>query len=190
MWTRIVRHLCVSTYILIVLGCTNATPEVSFLRPMDEFDFKKSFFTTSDLSGIPLEASCTKFIDHIDMSFDDGTTWNSVSAYDPSQPTNPCSNQLFQITLMSSKSPWSSMSIINGQTLKVKFRAQSRTGNYVYREISVKYTAGGTASQETLAGAHTSQDAGGLFVLRGKVRAQQQSISSSSSYIIRGRILQ
>lgn len=169
------------------MGCTDANPKVSALRALDQFDFKKNFVVTADLNSVPLQATCSRFIDHVDVSFDNGTTWTNTSSYDATSQFD-CGNSNYAVTLSNSKSPWNGMSFSNGQVVNVKFRALSRAGFFVYRDISIKYTPSATIRQEVLVGAATSKAAG--LVLKGRLRAQKQSIASGGSFIIRGRILE
>ncbi|MDG0816204.1 hypothetical protein [Bdellovibrio svalbardensis] len=169
------------------MGCTDANPKVAALHALDEFEFKKNFVVTADLSSIPLQAKCSRFIDHVDVSFDSGATWTNTSTYDTSSQFD-CANSNYTMTLSNSKAPWNSMSFTSGQVVNVKFRALSRVGNYVYRDISVKYTPSATIRQEVLVGAGTSTAAN--IVLKGRIRAQKQAVASGGSVVVKGRILE
>ncbi len=187
MHSKYVRYLCLFLSLFIYVGCSDANPKVSTLRALDEFDFKKNFVVAADLSSVPLQAKCSRFIDHVDVSFDNGITWTNTSSYDTSSQFD-CPNSNYAVTLSNSKSPWNSMSFTNGQVVNVKFRAMSRAGFYVYRDISVKYTPSATIRQEVLVGAGTSSATN--IVLKGRVRAQKQTVATGGSFIVRGRILE
>lgn len=187
MQTRIAKYFCLFLSLLIYVGCSDANPKVSALRALDEFDFTRNFITAVDLSSIPLQAKCSPFIDHVDVSFDGGTTWTNTSSYDTSSQFD-CANKNYAVTLSNSKSPWNSMTFTNGEVLDVKFRALSRAGFYVYRDISVKYSPSASIKQEVLVGAGTSSSAG--MVLKGRLRAQNQSVATGGSFVVKGRILE
>ncbi|UYL07711.1 hypothetical protein B9G69_011705 [Bdellovibrio sp. SKB1291214] len=172
--------------LVFVLGCSDAKPTVSFLRPMDNFEFKPSKdVVTSTLTTIPLHAECSRFITSVDLSFDGGTTWTSSDAYDPGYVI--CSKDgTYEITLSNSKAPLNSMTINNGDSFIVKFRAWSRAGIYVYREVTVRYVPPAQIKQGILAGAGVQTGTG--LVLRGRILAHQQQTASGGGFKVSGRV--
>ncbi|HEX7675676.1 MAG TPA: hypothetical protein VF412_15985 [Bdellovibrio sp.] len=185
MFQKTIGHFCLLLSLLFFVGCSDATPHVSALRALDQFEFKTTNVVSADLSVVPLQATCSKFISSVDVSFDGGTTWQASTSYDSaSQPCSTAGN--YTLTLSNSKSPWSSETFTNGQNISVKFRAFSRAGYYVYREVIVKYTPSATIRQEVLAGMGSSSN--GSVKLKGRLRAQRQVSSSGSGYILKGRI--
>lgn len=185
MFQKTIGHFCLLLSLLIFVGCTNATPHVAALRALDQFEFKTSNVVSADLSSVPLQAICSKFISSVDVSFDGGTTWQASTAYDATS-TSCSASGTYSLTLSNSKSPWSSETFTNGQNISVKFRAFSRAGYYVYREVIVKYTPSATIRQEVLAGAGSAS--GGGMQIKARLRAQRQVSSSGSGYILKGRI--
>lgn len=173
---------------LALIGCTDVTPTVGMLKSIEGFDFKSSKLMASSLSSISLQASCSSFIEAIELSFD-GTNWIQPTAYDPAAKSM-CDNGSFAITLSNSQAPWNAMSFANGQLITVKFRARSRVGNWIYRNVEIKYTPSTTISQEVLAGSQVQSNVGAGMVLRGRLRAQNQTVATGGSYKIKGRILQ
>lgn len=171
-----------------LIGCTDVTPTVGMLKVIEGFDFKSSKLMTASLSHVSLQASCSSFIEAIELSFD-GTSWIQPTAYDPAAKSM-CDNGSFAITLSNSQAPWNAMSFANGQLITVKFRARSRIGNWIYRTVEIKYAPSTTISQEVLAGSQVQSNLGAAIVLRGRLRAQTQTVATGGAYKIRGRILQ
>ncbi|MGE5085491.1 MAG: hypothetical protein ACM3MG_04270 [Bacillota bacterium] len=170
--------------LFLIVGCSDASPTVSYLKAMDKFDFSATNVTTADLSSVPLKAECTSFLDRIELSFD-GNTWISSNTYDPNSK-NSCSGGTYSINISNQISPLSGMNIKNGDTFPVQFRAFSRAGYYVYRTVQIKYTPSATIRQAILAGATTSSNS--QNILKGRALASQQTTASGSGLILRGRI--
>lgn|GEM_PF-1933456 len=174
-------------FLLFLVGCSDTSPSVSILRAIDGFDFVPPQVVTASLNSVPLQANCSLFVGNVEMSFDGGTTWITPTSYDPTAKS-ACENGSFAITLSRHKSPWNSMTFSPGQTLSVKFRAQPRVGDWIYRNVAIKFAPSTPLSQETLAGG--SVQSGGGYVLRGRARMQDQHVASGGGYSIRGRITQ
>jgi hypothetical protein len=81
------------------------------------------------------------------------------------------------------------MGITSGTNLPVQFRAHSRVGTQLTRNLSVLFTAGATSSQEVLIGSQRVQTGTGLQ-LRSRLRFQKQDVATGGGYILRGRIAQ
>jgi hypothetical protein len=182
------RILYLGLFLLTALsGCTNATPDVSFLNPNLKFQFLPSALTTSSMHSVTLFAECSSFIDNIQMSFDNGATWISPTSYDVAAKSK-CENGKFAITLTDTKAPWNSVGFTNGQVVAVKFRATARIGNPVIRSVNILFSPSATISQEILVGA-SAQTGTGLR-MKSRLRALQQTISSGGGYVMQGRITQ
>lgn len=186
MQTGNVRYFCLFLILLIFVGCTDANPKVSILRALDNFDFQRSFIITANMNSVPLQARCSKFIDQVDVSFDGGVTWVNTATYDPS--VQSCSTGAYSVTMSSSKAPWNSITFTNGEVVNLKFRARSRAGMIVYRDVSVKFTPSATVHQEALVGTASAHSAS--MNLKSRLRGQQQRTAASTTYILRGRILE
>jgi hypothetical protein len=181
-----VQSLMAVFCLVFVLGCSDAKPTVSFLRPMDNFEFKPSKdVVTSTLTAIPLHAECSRFITSVDLSFDGGSSWIGSSAYD-SDYVICTKDGTYEITLSNSKSPMNSMTINNGDSFTVKFRAWSRAGMYVYRDVTVRYVPPAQIKQGILAGAGTQTGTG--LILRGRILSHQQQTASGGGFKISGRV--
>lgn len=180
------RSTCLLFSLIFFVGCTDANPQVSSLKLLDGFEFQKSTIVTASLQEVSIQANCSRFIDQIDLSFDNGSTWTSSKDYDSTAQN--CTNGLFSISLSSSKSPWNGASFTSGQNINVKFRARSRAGIMIYRDLSIQYTPSSTRRQEILVGA--SITSGGGLVLKGRARGQNQQVATAagSNLILRGRI--
>lgn len=181
------RQVVLFLSFFIYVGCSDVNPQISALHPLNDFDFTKKFIVTANLNSVPLQAVCSRFIEHIDISFDGGSTWMNTTDYNSSSQPN-CASNPYMVTLSKSKPPWSTAVFTNGQIINVKFRALSKTGSYAYRDISIKYTPSIPNSQETLVGAGTLSAAG--MLLKSRLRAQEQHIAIGGNLIIRGRILE
>ncbi|MGZ3770195.1 MAG: hypothetical protein ACXWRG_11070 [Bdellovibrio sp.] len=172
---------------LFSVGCTDVNPTVGMLKSIEGFQFEKSQITTANLSYVPLKATCSSFLQTIEMSFD-GSTWIQPTAYDPNAKSN-CDSGTFSIILTNTRTPWKTSAFSNNANITVKFRALPRVGPYIYRDVVIKYTPSPPFSQEVLAGSQIQS--GGGFHLRGKLRAQGQGIAQQGGgFKIRGRILQ
>lgn len=171
-----------------ILGCSDADPSVSFLRPMDNFEFKPSKdVVTSTLTTIPLKAECSRFITSVDLSFDGGTTWIPSGTYDNNYVI--CTKDgFYEITLSNSHAPLNSMTINNGDSFTVQFRAWSRAGMYINREVTVRYVPPAQIKQGILAGA--GKQTGGGLVLRGRIVSHKQSTASNGTHVIYGRVVE
>ncbi|KHD89272.1 MAG: hypothetical protein OM95_05360 [Bdellovibrio sp. ArHS] len=156
------------------------------MRSIDGFNFSPSHIVTASLNSVAARAECSSFVGQVQMSFD-GTTWLNPSDYD-STAKNTCENGKFEIILSNSKAPWNSMSIVNGDTVSVKFRAQPRLGDYIYRTVNVKFVPSSPMSQEILAGSQVQTGTG--LQLHGRVRAQDQHVAAGGGFKVRGRIVQ
>ncbi|WP_374029178.1 hypothetical protein [Bdellovibrio bacteriovorus] len=181
------RKFNILALLFMVAGCSDTNPTVSILRSIEGFDFNPTNVVTASMNNVPLQATCSSFVGAVEMSFDGGTTWVTPTSYDPAVASQ-CANGSFQISLSDSKAPWSSMTFTNGQMVTVKFRAQPRIGNWIYRNVTIKYSPSTTISQEILAGAKTQT--GTNMVLKGRVRAQEQHVASGGGFVIKGRIAQ
>lgn len=182
-----VRKLAILSLFIFSVGCSDTTPSVSMLRSIQGFDFLISNVVTASMNSVPLNANCSAFVGKVEMSFDGGTTWEQPSDYD-SSVNSFCQNGSFAITLKKSKAPWDAMTFTSGQVFTMKFRAQPKVGDWIYRDVSIKYVPSTPKSQEILAG--SVRQSGSGYVLHGKVRGQMQHTASSSSYVLRGRITQ
>lgn len=181
-----VQSLLTAICLVFVLGCSDAKPTVSFLRPMDNFEFKPSSdVVTSTLTTIPLKAECSRFITSVDLSFDGGATWIASDTYDSGYVI--CTKDgTYEISLSNSKSPMSSMTISSGDSFTVKFRAWSRAGMYVYRDVTIRYVPPAQIKQGILAGAGTQTGTG--LVLRGRILSHQQQTASGGGFKVSGRV--
>ncbi len=186
MQKNIVGYLFTLFSLFLLMGCSDADPKVSFLRPMDNFEFKPTnSVVTSTLTTISLKAECSRFITSVDLSFDGGTTWINSATYDSNYVI--CSKDgTYEITLSNSKSPMSSMTINNGDTFTVKFRAASRSGNQILRDVNIRYVPPAQIKQAILAGAATQTGTG--MVLRGRILSHKQETASGGGYKIYGRV--
>lgn len=188
MTAKDVNKIAILGFTLALLGgCSNITPEVALLRSMDALEFSPSSITTSSLSSVSLQATCSEFIGGIEMSLDGGATWITPSSYDSTAPSN-CADGKFSVTLSNQKAPWNSQSVVSGQSLSVKFRAQPRPGNYFYRDVTIVYSPSIPKSQEILVG--SADQAGAGFRLKAKLRAHNQVKAQGAGYVINGRIVQ
>ena len=160
---------------------------MSILHSLDDFNFQRNYISTSSLIKVPLQANCSKFIDVVDLSFDNGATWMSSTAYDASSQSCSSGNG-FSLTLSNSKSPWSTHTFTIGDLITIKFRAITKMGETVYRDVTVRYTPTSTLHQETLVGAQISSGSG--MILKSRLRAQQQHVATGGAFKIRGRILE
>lgn len=168
------------------VGCTDVNPTVSMLKSLENgFEFQSSQITTTSLFSVPLQATCSSYIQKVEMSFD-GSNWISPSDYD-ANTKSVCENGAFVITLSDTKTPWKTTTFTQGEIIAVKFRAVLSAGASLSREVKITYKPSSSLSQEILAGAGTQTGTG--FILRGKVRAQYQEIASGGNFKIRGRIL-
>ena len=184
----ITKHICLIILGLSgIVGCSDANPTVSYLKAFDKFDFSITNVTTAELNSIPLHASCTSFLDRIDLSFDNGSTWTPSQTYDTGS-NNSCSGGNYNITLSNSKAPLNAMTIKSGDTFIVQFRGFSRAGYYVYRTVNVKYSPAATIPQAILAGANHSTGSG--LKLKSRALASKQTTATGSGLILRGRITQ
>lgn len=188
MTARDVNKIAILGLALALLGgCSNITPEVALLRSMDALEFSPSSITTSSLNSVPVQAKCSDFIGAIEMSLDNGGTWITPTSYDPNASSS-CANGKFSVTLSNQKAPWSSLTMTAGQSLSVKFRAQPRPGNYIYKDLTILYSPSIPKSQEILVG--SAEQAGGGFQVKAKLRAQNQVESTGGGYTVKGRIVQ
>ncbi|WP_374033934.1 hypothetical protein ACES2I_15070 [Bdellovibrio bacteriovorus] len=184
--TRDVNKIAILGMIVSILSaCSDASPTVSILRSMESLEFNPNHVVTSSLNSVPLQASCSNFIGSIDMSLDGGATWITPTSYDVAAPS-ACVNGKFTVSLSNLKSPWSSLAISPGQTLKVKFRAQPRKNNFFYKEVTVLYSPSSTRSQEVLIG--SAEQAGGGYRVKSRLRHQQQHVAAGGNFKIKGRI--
>lgn len=172
---------------LFLLGCSDTNPTVSLLRAIDGFEFSTPSVVTSSLSSVRLQATCSAFVSTVEMSFDDGSTWIAASAYDPAGDSG-CEDGTFSVTLSNAKAPLSAMSFTSGQELVVKFRALPRVGEWIYRNVTVKYTPVSTIKQEMLAGSQVQTS--GTVILKGRVRGMQQHTAQGGSFSLTGRVVQ
>lgn len=170
---------------MILSGCSDASPLVGILRSLDSLEFSPSHVVTSSLASVPLQAKCSSLIGTVEMSLDGGTTWMAPNAYD-SASSSTCTNGKFNIVLSNLKAPWSGMSITQGQTMTVKFRAQPRPDTFFYKDVTVLYSPATSRSQEVLVG--SSEQSGGGMRMKSRLRAQSQHIATGGSYKIQGRI--
>lgn len=170
-----------------MVGCSDANPTVSILRSIEGFDFSSPNIVTASLNSVPLQANCSAFVGGVEMSFDGGTTWITPTSYDPSAKS-VCENGLFSVTLSDSKAPLNGMAISKGQIFTVKFRALPRIGNWIYRDVSVKYAPSSPLSEEILVGSQIQTGSG--LVLHSRLRGQTQQVSQGGAFKIRGRITQ
>lgn len=120
------------------MGCTNVNPQVSVMKTVDSFNFIKNEVISADLISVPLQASCSRFIQSVEVSFDGGTTWMNDKSYNPT--TTDCNGGNYLITLSKNIVPWKNQVFFDGQVIPVKFRALSLMGFYIYRDINVKYS--------------------------------------------------
>ncbi|WP_413557453.1 hypothetical protein [Bdellovibrio sp. HCB209] len=181
-----VRSIVAVFGLFFLMGCSDADPTVSFLRPMDNFEFKPSKdVVTSTLASIPLKAECSRFITTVDLSFDGGTTWIASDTYDSNYVICSKDGQ-YEISLSNTKAPLSSMTINNGDTFNVKFRAWSRAGMYINREVNVRFVPPAQIKQGVLAGASVQTGSG--MVLRGRIVSHQQNTAAGGAFRIYGRV--
>ncbi|QLY24119.1 hypothetical protein [Bdellovibrio sp. KM01] len=186
MQKNIVGYLFTLFSLFLLMGCSDADPKVSFLRPMDTFEFKPTnSVVTSTLTTISLKAECSRFINNVDLSFDGGTTWFNSSTYDASYVICSTDGE-YKITLSNSKPPMSTMTINNGDSFTVKFRATSRSGNQIVKDVNIRFVPPAQIKQAILAGASV-QTATGL-VLRGRILSHKQDTASGGGYKIWGRV--
>lgn len=181
-----VRSITMILGLFWIVGCSDASPTVSYLKAIDKFDFLNTNVTTAELSSIPLQANCTSFLERIDVSFD-GTTWIASNTYD-SKSKNSCTGGNYSISISNLTSPLNGMNIKSGDTFPVQFRAFSRAGYYVYRTVQIKYSPSTTIPQAILAGSANSTGTG--LKLNGRALALKQTTSSGTGLILRGRITQ
>ncbi|WP_413574870.1 hypothetical protein ACLVWU_11575 [Bdellovibrio sp. HCB290] len=188
MQKEFVQSLVAVISVLFLMGCSDADPKVSFLRPIDNFEFKPSKdYVTSTLTSITLDAECSRFITSVDLSFDGGSTWIPSTTYD--SDTVMCSTDgKFQIDLSNAKAPMNSMTINNGDSFTVNFRAWSRAGMWINREATIRFVPPAQIKQQILAGAQTQTGSG--MVLKGRVVSHQQRTASGGGFVLHGRVTQ
>ncbi|UOF01074.1 hypothetical protein [Bdellovibrio reynosensis] len=184
---RDVRNFNILGIFLFMVGCSDAAPTVALLRSLEGFDFNETSIVTSNLSAVPLSAKCSSYVGKIEMSFDDGVTWINPGAHDVSAKSE-CANGSFTMNISNSSSPLNAMTIGNGQLIKIKFRAMPKVGSWIYRSVSLKYSASTVIRQELLAGSQIQS--GTNMILRGRARAQSQFTASGGGFAITGRIKQ
>jgi hypothetical protein len=187
---RLVRHtFSVLILAFILNACTDADPKVSQLKSLENFDLTTPQIVTADLMAVSVVAKCSAFITSVDVSFDSGVTWTNANAYDATSVLSCATTKEFKITLSQMKAPWSSMGITAGTTLPVQFRAHSRMGTEILRNLNILFTPGATTSQEVLIGGQLVQTGTGLK-MRSRARFQQQSVVTGGGLILKGRISQ
>ena len=187
---RTARHFFSLLLLAFFLNaCTDANPQVSQLKNLENFDLMSPQIATSDLTAISVVAKCSAFITGVEVSFDSGATWINSNAYDPASTMNCGTTKEFKITLSQTKAPWSTMGIAAGTNLPVQFRAHSRMGTEVLRNLQVLFTRGVSSSQETLIGGQLVQTGTGIR-LRSRLRFQKQDVATGGGFILRGRIAQ
>ncbi|NUN04262.1 MAG: hypothetical protein HUU57_00755 [Bdellovibrio sp.] len=157
------------------------------MRSIDGFEFENSAIVTSSLSSVPLRATCSSFITDVELSFDGGATWMAATNYDPNAKQG-CAGGSFNVTISNTKAPTDAMTLTSGQILTVKFRAQPKMGNPIYREVTVKYSPSTPVKQEVLVG--SGVQSGGGLVLRGRARSQQQHTALGGAFVMKGRVVQ
>lgn len=173
----------------VLNACTDAVPKVSQLKNLENFDLTTPQIATADLTAVSVVAKCSSYITSVDVSFDAGVTWFPAMTYDAASALDCNNSKEFKITLSQTKAPWSSMSIPGGTTLPVKFRANSRSGKQLLRDLQVLFTPGSTKSQEVLVGSQLEQVGTG-YKLRSRLRFQKQDVATGGGYVLRGRISQ
>jgi hypothetical protein len=188
------HHLVRHTFSVLVLAfilnaCTDADPKVSQLKNLENFDLTTPQIATSDLTAVAVVAKCSAFITSVDVSLDGGASWTDALTYDPTSTVNCTTTKEFKITLSQTRAPWSAMAITAGTTLPVQFRAHSRMGTQILRNLNVLFTPGVTTSQEVLIGGKLLQTGTGLQ-MRSRARFQQQSVATGGGLILKGRISQ
>jgi hypothetical protein len=188
------HHLVRHTFSVLVLAfilnaCTDADPKVSQLKNLENFDLTTPQIATSDLTAVSVVAKCSAFITSVDVSLDGGASWTDALAYDPTSTVNCTTTKEFKMTLSQTRAPWSAMAITAGTTLPVQFRAHSRMGTQILRNLNVLFTPGVTTSQEVLIGGKLVQTGTGLQ-MRSRARFQQQSVATGGGLILKGRISQ
>lgn len=177
----------VTTFILLLGGCTNTTPTVSLLKGLNGLEFVSTEVVAASLSSVSLQAQCSSFVESIEVSFDSGSTWMSPTAHDPSA-SSACENGIFKMKILNTNAPLNAMSIPSGSVLQLQFRAKMRVSGWSQVTVGIKYSPSGSTSQEILAGG--SEQTGAGMVLKGRIRAQSQKVSSGGDFVVRGRITQ
>lgn len=173
----------------VLNACTDAVPKVSQLKNLENFDLTSPQISTADLTTVSVVAKCSAYITGVELSFDAGVTWSNATAYDAASTLDCNNSKEFKITLSQTKAPWASMSIPGGTTLPVKFRATSRMGTQITRDLQVLFTPGSTKSQEILVGSQLEQTGAGLK-LKSRLRFQKQEVATGGGYVLHGRISQ
>lgn len=172
---------------LLLVGCSDAAPTVALLRSLEGFEFSEEQIVTASLSSVSLTAKCSSYVSKVEVSFDNGATWISPTAHDPSA-TDQCSGGSFSMKISSLQAPLSSMTISKGQLIGLKFKAQTKVGSDIYRSLTVKYSPSSVLPQELLVGSQIQTGSG--LQMRGRARFQQQHAASGGSFAISGRIMQ
>lgn len=172
-------------FLLFLVGCTDTTPSVGFLKTDAVFDFTNSSIVTSNLNSVPLKAFCSPLISSIEVSFDGGATWILSSDY---QSSAKCEAGYFNVTLSNTLAPLSTMVVNKGDTFDVQFRALSKMGSYIHRIVNVTFTPPVTGSQQLLVASQQQNGAG--ILLRGRIRGETQQVATGGSFKITGRIVE
>ena len=184
---RAVRFKLFALFAVGLSACSDVNPTVTILRSIDGFEFQNSAIVTSSLSSVPLKATCSSLITGVEISFDGGATWLTAPSYDPSAKQG-CEGGSFSMTISNARAPMDAMTLTSGQVLTLKFRAQPKVGNFIYREVTIKYSPSTPIKQEVLVGSEVQ--AGGGFILRGRARSQQQHTALGGSFVMKGRVVQ
>lgn len=180
-------HTFLGFMLFIAMGCSDATPSVGLLKTIKAFDFITPNIVTSSLTAVPVQAKCSSLITAVEMSFDGGNTWVSPTSHDASATAN-CNSGSFNMTLSKNNAPLNGMTVAIGQILTLKYRAQIKSGVWVYSDLTVKLQPSTSTSQEILAGAQVQSGSG--VQLHGRIRGQNQQQASGGSFVLRGRITQ
>lgn len=168
---------------LFLIGCTDTTPSVGFLKTDATFDFVTSNIAATSLNSVPVKAFCSPLISSVELSFDGGATWLLSTDY---QSSARCAAGYFEMVLSNTLAPLNTMTVARGDTLNIQFRAHSKMGSYIERTVNVTLTPPVTNSQQILAGSQL-QSGSGIF-LRGRVRAKNQQVAVGGTFRITGRI--
>ena len=175
--------------ILLVLfgiaACKKADPKIEFLSLDNTFFIHSPNRVITNLGAVSVTGNCTSLTQKIEISTDSGTTWQLLSAFDPSSVTN-CAQKVFSLTLDPGAGVFAGL--LAGQSRQFYLRGQLSTGSSVTRTLTITFSPTVVRKQESLLGSQISENIPNDIKVTGRARLLSPIVQTSGSHKVRSWI--
>lgn len=166
--------------LFLAIACSKATPKTEQMKLLSGLAVTTPNANIKKGEATTLSGTCTKVFESIEVSFDQGTTWNNLIAIDSNQSTKCTSTGTFSASIDSSSSSISPYLVSSPPELKVLVRGISEFGKSTTEQmlISINYaTATASPGNSVVSGSHSGTSGVGVSAVNIKGHIKSFGVS-------------